>query len=52
MTNIGLLHLLLGIYGIFFFGTKYVLDLLQRFSMDDFNPCATPCQSRMNPTKK
>jgi hypothetical protein len=58
MTDLGLLHFFLGIQvlqmddGIFISQPKYVLNLLQRFKMEDCKPCATPYQSRVKLTKE
>jgi hypothetical protein len=47
MTDLGLLHYFLGLQvlplsdGLFLSQSKYVLDLLNHFKMDDCKPCAT-----------
>ena len=51
MSNLGLWHLFLGIQvlqmddGIFISRTKYALDCLKRFKLDDYKSCATPYRS-------
>jgi hypothetical protein len=58
MIDLGLLHLFLGIQvlqmddGIFISQPKYVLNLLQKFKMEDYKPCATPYQSGVKLTKE
>lgn len=58
MTDPGLLHFFLGIQilqiddGIFISQRKYVIDLLQRFKMEDCKPYATPLQSGIKLTKE
>jgi hypothetical protein len=58
MTNLGLSHFFLGIQvlqmddGIFISQPKYVLNLLQRFKMEDHTSCATPYQLRVKLTKE
>jgi hypothetical protein len=38
--------------GIFISQPKYVLNILQEFKMEDYNPGATPYQSRVKLTKE
>lgn len=58
MANIGLLHFFLCIQvlqlddDIFLYQPKYVMDLLQRFKMDESKPCAITFQSRVKLTKE
>jgi hypothetical protein len=57
MTNLGTLHYFLGLQvlplcdGFFISQSKYVMDLLTHFKMDDCNPCTTPFHSRVKLTK-
>ena len=57
ITNLGILHLFLDLQvlplldGIFASQSKYVMDLLKRFNMDDYKACATPYQSGVKLTK-
>jgi hypothetical protein len=54
MKDLGTLHCFLGLQilplcdGFFISQSKYVMDLLACFNMDDFNPYATPFQSGVN----
>ena len=51
MTYLGILHFFLGLQvlplsdGLFVSQSKYLMDLLKRFKMDDYKACATPYQS-------
>jgi hypothetical protein len=50
MVNIGILHYFLGLQvlplydGLFTSKSKYVMDILTHFKMENNNPCATPFQ--------
>ena len=56
-TDLGILHLFLGVQvlplldGLFVSQSKYVMDLLKCFNMDDCNACATPHQLGVKLTK-
>jgi hypothetical protein len=53
MEDLGIFHLFLGLQvlplldGLFVSQSKYVMDLLKEFKMDDYKACATPYQSSM-----
>jgi hypothetical protein len=57
MTDLGTLHYFLGLQvsplcdGFFISQSKYVLDILIHFKMDNCKPCATPFQSGVKLTK-
>ena len=50
MTDLGILHLFLGLqllplpYGLLISQSKYVMDILHHFQMDDCKACVTPYQ--------